>query len=115
MKNVHGKLFADKGYIGKDLFDMLFINGIQLITKLKKNMKYALMSYVDAIMIRKISIIETINDELKNKCQIEHSYHRSFTIFITNLLSSLVAYSFFRKKPFIKVEFEENSIQLTLF
>jgi hypothetical protein len=115
LENVHGKLFADKGYIGKGLFDMLFINGIQLITKLKKNMKGALMSYADAIMIRKRSIIETINDELKNICQIEHSRHRSFTNFITNLLSGLVAYSFFPKKPSIKVEFEENSLQLTIF
>jgi hypothetical protein len=78
-------------------------------------MKGALMSYEDAIMIRKRSIIETINDELKNICQIEHSRHRSFTNFITNLLSGLVAYSFFPKKPSIKVEFDDNSIQLALF
>jgi hypothetical protein len=115
IKNVFGKLFADKGYIDKKLFDMLFINGIQLVTKLKKNMKGALMSYSDAILLRKRSIIETINDELKNICQIEHSRHRSFANFITNMLSGLIAYSFFPKKPSIKVEFEENSNQLILF
>ena len=115
LKNVFGKLFADKGYIGKGLFEMLFVNGIQLVTKLKKNMKGALMSYADAVMIRKRSVIETINDELKNICQIEHSRHRSFTNFITNLLGGLVAYCFFPKKPSIKVEFEQNSSQLVLF
>jgi len=73
------------------------------------------MSYADAVMIRKRSVIETINDELKNICQIEHSRHRSFTNFITNLLSGLVAYCFFPKKPSIKVEFEQNSNQLVLF
>ena len=114
-KNVFGKLFADKGYIGQGLFEMLFLNGIQLITKLKKNMKGAVMSYNDAIMLRKRSVIETINDELKNICQIEHSRHRSFANFITNMLSGLIAYSFFPKKPSIKVEFEENSSQLALF
>lgn len=101
-RNVFGKLFADKGYIGKELFEMLFINGIQLITRLKKNMKGAMMSFADAILLRKRSIIETINDELKNICQIEHSRHRCFTNFITNMISGLIAYSFFPKKPSIK-------------
>ena len=73
------------------------------------------MSYNDAIMLRKWSVIETINDELKNICQIEHSRHRSFGNFITNMLSGLIAYSFFPKKPSIKVEFEENFYQLALF
>ena len=40
---IYGKLFGDKGYIGKDLFQRLFVDGIQLITKLKSNMKGALM------------------------------------------------------------------------
>ncbi len=73
-KNVFGKLFADKGYIGKDLFEMLFLNGIQLITHLKKNMKGAVMSYTDAILLRKRSVIETINDELK-----KHLPNRTFS------------------------------------
>ena len=41
------KLFADKGYISKDLFDKLYIDNIQLITKIKKNMKNALMHLYD--------------------------------------------------------------------
>lgn len=53
IKNVHAKLVGDKDYIVKDIFDMLFINGIHLVTKLKKNMKGTLMSYADALMIRK--------------------------------------------------------------
>lgn len=114
-QKVFGKLFADKGYIGQTLFEMLFINGIQLVTRLKKNMKGALMSYADAILLRKRSVIETVNDELKNICQVEHSRHRSLENFITNMISGLIAYSFFPKKPSIKVEFEEKSSQLALF
>lgn len=114
-QKVFGKLFADKGYIGQTLFETLFINGIQLITRLKKNMKGALMSYTDAIFLRKRSVIETINDELKNICQVEHSRHRSFENFITNMISGLIAYTFFPKKPSIRVEFEEKSNQLALF
>ena len=43
----YGKLVGDKGYIGKNLFQRLFVDGIQLITKLKSNMKGALMKVSD--------------------------------------------------------------------
>ena len=38
-----GKLFGDSGYISKDLFEQLFIDGVHLVTRLKKGMKNALM------------------------------------------------------------------------
>ena len=115
LEKVFGKLFADKGYIGQKLFEQLFVDGIQLITGLKRNMKNCLMSISDKILLRKRSIIETINDELKNTCQIEHSRHRSFGNFLTNLISGLLAYSFLPKKPSIKYEVEPTFGQLALF
>ena len=78
-KRIFGKLFGDKGYISKDLFEQLFVDGVHLITKLRKNMKNALMLLQDRIMLRKRALIETVNDELKNICQIEHTRHRSST------------------------------------
>ncbi|WP_390823098.1 transposase, partial [Alloprevotella tannerae] len=60
------RLVGDKGYISKNLFQRLFVDGIQLITKLKTNMKGALMSVSDRLLLRKRAIIETVNDELKN-------------------------------------------------
>ncbi|BAV94226.1 transposase [Ichthyobacterium seriolicida] len=45
-------------------------------------MKNALMPMIDKLLLRKRSIIETINDQLKNICQIEHSIHRSFANFL---------------------------------
>lgn len=115
LKRIFGKLFADKGYVGQKLFEQLFINGIHLITGLRKNMKNSLMSMSDKILLRKRSIIETINDELKNICQIEHSRHRSVTNFLTNLISGLLAYSFLPKKPSIKYETEPTYGQLALY
>lgn len=109
-KRIFGKLFGDKGYIGKDLFEQLFIDGIHLVTKIKKNMKNSMMLLQDKIMLRKRSLIETVYDQLKNICQIEHTRHRSFDNFITNLLSGLIAYSFFPKKPSINVDFENNRL-----
>ncbi|WP_158837965.1 IS982 family transposase [Polaribacter sp. L3A8] len=98
-----GKIFGDKGYIGKDLFERLFVDGIHLITKVRKNMKKKAMDYMDKVILRKRAIIETVNDVLKNTCQIEHSRHRSFDNFITNMISGLIAYSFLPKKPSIKI------------
>lgn len=109
-KRIFGKLFGDKGYIGKDLFEQLFIDGVHLVTKIKKNMKNSMMLLQDKIMLRKRSLIETVYDQLKNICQIEHTRHRSFDNFITNLLSGLIAYSFFPKKPSINVDFENNRL-----
>ena len=72
------------------------------------------MTMKDKILLRKKSVIETINDQLKNIAQIEHSRHRSFGNFITNPVAGLIAYSFQDKKPSIKFEIE-NSNQLNPF
>lgn len=104
IKEVYGKLVGDKGYISSKLFERLFVDGIQMITKLKKNMKNAFISYSDKILLRKRAIIECVNDELKNICQIEHSRHRCFANFITNMLAGIAAYSFLPKKPSINFE-----------
>lgn len=106
--HIFGKLFGDKGYISSNLFEQLFIDGIHLITKIRKNMKNSLMHLYDKIILKKRALIETVNDELKNICQVEHTRHRSFANFITNLLSGLIAYSFFPKKPSLKLEIIDN-------
>jgi Transposase DDE domain len=98
-KELHGKLFGDRGYISAALTQMLFQQGLQLITKLKKNMKNRLMTLTDKLLLRKRSIIETIIDQLKNISQIEHSRHRSPTNFVVNLICGLIAYSHQPKKP----------------
>jgi hypothetical protein len=110
-----GKLFADKGYISKQLFENLFAEGIHLITKLRKNMKTKLVTPMrDAILLRKRAICETIIDQLKNIFQIEHSRHRSPKNFLTNLFSALIAYSFTEKKPSLTYTFDRTN-QLCLF
>ena len=38
-----------------------FLNGTQLITKVKNNMKNSLMSVADKILLRKRALIETVN------------------------------------------------------
>jgi hypothetical protein len=55
------------GYVSQKLAKQLLESvGIQLITKLKRNMKNRFMSLSDRLLLRKRSIIETIIDQFKN-------------------------------------------------
>lgn len=108
-KEIFGKVFGDKGYINKALADLLFDDGIQLITAVRRNMKQKALSNEEKLLLRKRSVIETVNDELKNICQIEHTRHRSIAGFILNIISAIAAYSFFPKKPSIKKDIEESN------
>ena len=108
-EKLFGKLFADRGYISQDLFEMLFVDDIHLVTKIKKNMKNSLMNLYDKLMLRKRSVIETVNDELKNVCQIEHTRHRSIDNFATNLFAGLIAYNLLPKKPAMNLEIIDRS------
>jgi len=114
IEKLKGKLYADKGYISQQLTEVLFVDGLHLITQIRNNMKNVFMEMKDKIMLRKRSVIETINDELKNICSIEHSRHCSFGNFVTNLISGLIAYCFFPKKPAIKYEVIRTD-QIALF
>jgi hypothetical protein len=114
-KKLFGKLFADKGYISQPLFEMLFNDGIHIVTGIKSKMKNRLMPLRDKILLRKRSVIETINDMLKNIADVEHTRHRSIHNFIMNLIAALAAYSFYDKKPAIKVQTEQPCGQRALF
>lgn len=99
-----GKLYGDKGYISQALFEELFDRGLQLVTTLRKNMKPRMVLLWDKLMLRKRSVIETVNDQLKNICQVEHTRHRSVNGFLVNLLAGLVAYTHQPKKPSIRLD-----------
>jgi hypothetical protein len=94
-----GKLIGDKGYISQTLFEKLMARGLKLITKLRSNMKNRLLEMEDKLLLRKRAIIETVNDQLKNISNIEHSRHRSLWNFLGNLASGLIAYCLKEKKP----------------
>jgi hypothetical protein len=106
-KKLFGKLFGDRGYISQALFQQLYEEGLMLITSLRKNMKNHLMLLEDKLMLRKRSIIETINDQLKNISQIEHTRHRSYANFIVNLLAGLIAYDLQAKKPSLNLSHDQ--------
>lgn len=99
-KKLFGKLFGDKGYISQSLAQTLYeMFDVQLITKLRRNMKGQLMLLSDRVLLRRRAIIETVIDQLKNISQIEHSRHRSVSNFFVNVLCGLIAYCRQPAKP----------------
>lgn len=106
-RGLYGKLFGDRGYISQALQAVLSAQGLQLITKIKKNMKQRLLGVWDQLLLRKRALIETINDQLKNICQIEHSRHRSPANFLVNLMAALIAYTYKEKLPSLNLRVKE--------
>lgn len=105
LQRLFGKVFADKGYVSQTLAKQLLESvGVQLITKLRRNMKNRLMELGDRLLLRKRSIIETIIDQLKNISQIEHSRHRSPVNCLVNIVCGLIAYCHQPKKPAIAID-----------
>ena len=98
-KRLWGKLVGDRGYLSQKLFEQLYAQGLQLITPLRKNMRNRLVPLQDKLLTRKRFIIETIIDQLKNISQIEHTWHRSTTNFLVNLIADLIAYTWQPNKP----------------
>ena len=118
IKDIHGKLVGDGGYISKSLFRTIYVDGIHLLTRLKTNMKGSSLSAGQSLLIRKRAIIESVNDELKNIAQVEHSRHRSLHNFLVNMMSAISAYCLFPKKHSIRLEpvsDPESCRQLCLF
>jgi transposase len=105
LSGLFGKIFADRGYVSQKLASQLLQDfGIEFFAKPRRNMKNKLMRLHDKLLSRKRSIIETINDQLKNISQIEHSRHRSPVNFCVNVLCGLIAYCHQPKKPSLQLE-----------
>lgn len=103
VKAIQGKGFGDRGSISQALFAELFTHGVQLIPKLRKDMKNKFLPLMDKLLLRKRSLRETVNDQLKNISPIEHSRHRSVTNFLVNLVAGLIAYTYQAKKPSLHI------------
>jgi hypothetical protein len=105
LQHLFGKVLADKGYISQKMFkELLESVGVQVVTKLKRNMKQRLMPLGDRLLLRKRAVVETVIDQLKNISQIEHSRHRSPVNCFVKILCGLIAYCHQPKKPGIAME-----------
>lgn len=105
VRRLFGKLFGDRGYISQALAEQLLVTqGLVFITKRRKNMRAQTLQATDRLLLRKRAIIESVNDQLKNICQIEHTRHRSPYNFLVHLLAGLIAYCHQPKKPSLHLD-----------
>lgn len=72
---------------------------IDFITRIRKNMKPVEHTPFDQALLWRSSLVETVFDELKNLCQVEHTRHRSHSNFMVNLMSGIIAYCLAPVKP----------------
>lgn len=101
-----GLLFADQGYISKELSIKLYRKGLKLVTHIKKNMKNQLMIWKEKILLRKRGVFESVFDYLKNKLQMEHTRHRSPFNRMVHIISTLIVYQLKSSKPSIRYQYE---------
>lgn len=101
---MRGKFVGDKGYISKKLASDLREEGIILLTKFQNKMKNRLVTLSDKLLIRKRALIESVIEQLKNICHIEHTRHRSPANCIVHLLAELIAYCHLPHKPSVAIE-----------
>jgi Transposase DDE domain len=109
-KGLWGKLFGDRGYLSQDLFEQLQQTGVQLITKLKRNMKNKLMPLWDKRLLRKRALIASVGEQLKHVCQIGHTRHRSVHNAFVHAFAALVAYTRRDHKPSLHLTDEEQRL-----
>jgi hypothetical protein len=111
-KNLEGIAAGDKGYLSKQKSQNLLKKGLRLITRVRKNMKEKTMTYFEKFFLNHRGIVETVIDQLKTICHIDHSRHRKPDNFVINLLAGLMAYLLRPRKPSLKLhtKIEHNKL-----
>jgi hypothetical protein len=105
LAHIQGKCFADKGYLTK-FFEHFLQKGVQIITKIRSNMKNSLVQMSDKLWLRKRAIIESINDILMSVLDIDHTRHRSPWNAIIHAIAGITAYSYYPTKPSVFIRME---------
>jgi hypothetical protein len=98
-KDLTGKLFGDKGYISRHLFQELYSRGLRLFTGIRKDMKNHLLELEDKVRLRARSLIESVFNVLKNRMKLEHTRHRSPINYLVHVLACVTSYSIKKSNP----------------
>lgn len=102
-KKLTGIAAVDKGYLSREKEEKLLEKGLKLITRVRRNMKEKALSPFEKYFLNQRGIVETVIEQLKSLCQIEHTRHRKPENFLINLLSGLMAYMLRPRKPALKI------------
>ena len=108
--------YADRGYISKDLRETLRQQGVDLVYKVRKNMKPLPLSVSDEVLLKKRMLIESVIRVLKTQTQLEHTRHRNLVNFEVNVVSALIAYQLLENKSSLNLaELQEINVLPMLF
>lgn len=92
LSGLEGHAFADKGYIGKAIFEALMNQGLKLVTRKRRNMKNKPLSAQEEFLLNRRGVVETVIGQLKEKYHIWHTRHRSIMNALTHAIAALAAY-----------------------
>ena len=87
-----GKLFGDKGYLGKQRAAALLKRGLALLTRVRKNMKALPLTLTDKLLLNARNMAETIIGHLKAFSSLNLPKHRAPLNAFLHLLAALTAY-----------------------
>jgi IS5 family transposase len=107
LAGLSGMAAGDKGYLSKQLTQEMQDNGLKMLTKVRKNMKKPVLEPLEKLWLSKRGLIETVIEQFKQVCQIQHTRHRCLVNFIINALAALAAYTL--TKPAISLNALENT------
>lgn len=91
-KDLIGKLFGDKGYLGKKLTNKLLERGLALMTKVRSNMKRIPMQTADRMLLNCRNMAETIIGHIKEFSSLNIPKHRSVINAFVHICASIAAY-----------------------
>ena len=91
-RDLIGKLFGDKGYLGQDLAHRWLRRGLVLMTRVRRNMKRLPVSFLDKALLNGRNIVETIIGHIKEFSSLRLPKHRSVLNAFTHLTAAIVAY-----------------------
>ncbi|WP_341764112.1 transposase [Candidatus Tisiphia endosymbiont of Beris chalybata] len=92
-QGLEGKLFGDKAYISKEIFNKLFAKSLRLFTSIRKDMTKHLLGIEDKVPLKNRALIESVFNVLKNCMNLEHSRNRSPVNFLIHILACVVGYA----------------------
>lgn len=105
-----GWVFGDKGYLlntEKQAF-VEYQGQVIFAAKPRKGMVKSDWPLAAKAWAAKRSLIETVIGQSKTVCNLEHTRHRSATNAFVNVYASLIAYSFYERKPTAKVDLSDR-------
>src|SRR4051794_30319372 len=99
-----GKLFGDKGYIGQKLAEDLLRRGLTLFTRVRKNMKSLPLSLQDKALLNARNMAETIIGHIKEFSSPNLSKHRPVINPFFHIIAAITAYQINPFKPKLNLQ-----------